>query len=278
MMMSRLFISYRRADSPGTVQGLFERLQKRLPRWTLFYDHKVLLPGEDFPDRIREEVTSSTVVLVIIGPRWLESLEQRRNQPGIDHVREEVRLALSAGNSVIPVLVENASMPKEADLIELPELKPILRLNSRLVRPDPDFDHDVEHLCAFLDVLGPGVGERTVLDGKYKILREVGRGGMGIVYEAEQLEPQRIVAVKMILEGMDTAKNILARFDSEKEALARMNHPNIAGVITSGSSPSGKPYFVMEFVRGEAITTYCDRKRLPPNDRLKLFRQVCSAV
>jgi serine/threonine protein kinase len=275
--MSSLFISYRRADSPGTVKNLFDRLKTRLPRWMLFYDHKNLTPGEDFPERLRQEVTSAKVVLVAIGPRWVESLKERRNRPEIDHVREEVRLALDAGNKVIPVLVENASMPKDADLIDFPELLPLLRHNGRLVRPDPDFDNDIERLAAFLDELGPGVGAGTVLAGKYKILREIGQGGMGVVYQAEQLQPRRAVAVKMILEGMDT-KEVLARFDSEKEALARMDHPNIARVIDSGSSPSGKPYFVMEFVKGEPITAYCDRKRLLPNDRLGLLRQVCSAV
>jgi serine/threonine protein kinase/WD40 repeat protein len=275
--MSRLFLSYRRADSPGTVKDLFDHLKRRLPRWTLFYDHKNLTPGEDFPERLRQEVTSAKVVLVVIGPRWVELLKERQNRPEIDHVREEVRLALNAGNKVIPVLVENAAMPKEADLIDFPDLLPLLRHNGRMVRPDPDFDNDIERLAAFLDELGPGAGAGTVLAGKYKILREIGQGGMGVVFEAEQLQPHRRVAVKMILEGMDT-KEVLARFDGEKEALARMDHPNIARVIDSGSSPSGKPYFVMEFVKGEAITAYCDRKKLTPNDRLNLFRLVCSAV
>ncbi len=275
--MSSLFLSYRRSDSPGTVKQLYESLRSRLPRWTLFYDHRAITPGEDFPERLRQEVTSARVVLVIIGPRWAGLLRERRNRPEVDHVREEVRLALQAGNIAIPVLVENASPPKEADLADFPELLPLLRLNGRAVRPDPDFDTDFERLAAFLDELGPGVGAGTVLAGKYKILGILGQGGMGIVYEAEQLQPRRRVAVKMVLEGMDT-KEVLARFDGEKEALARLNHPNIAGVIDSGSSPSGKPFFVMEFVKGEPITTYCDRKRLPPNERLKLFQDVCDAV
>jgi hypothetical protein len=255
--MSSLFLSYRRADCPGTVQSLFERLRQRLHRWTLFYDHKTLLPGEDFPDRLREEVTSARIVLVVIGPRWVELLKQRQGQPGVDHVREEVRLALGAGHTVIPVLVENAPMPAEADLAGCSDLVSLLRLNGRAVRPDPDFDTDVERLVAYLDQLGPGVGPGTVLAGKYKILREVSQGGMGVVYEAEQTTPHRTVAVKMILEGMDS-KEVLARFDAEKEALARMDHPNIARVIDAGSSPGGRPYFVMEFVKGEPITAYCD--------------------
>ncbi len=275
--MSSLFISYRRTDSPGAVKNIYDRLKSRLPRWTLFYDHKNLAPGEDFSERLKLEVSSAKVVLVMIGPRWVDRLELRLGGPGIDHVREELRLALVAGNIVIPVLVENALMPQESDFSLFPELLSLLRLNARSIRPDPDFDTDVERLAAYLDERGPAVGAGTVLAGKYKILREVGQGGMGVVYEAEQQQPRRRVAVKMILEGMDT-KEVLARFDGEKEALARMDHPNIAGVIDSGSSPSGRPYFVMDFVKGEPITAYCDRKRLIPNDRLNLFRLVCSAV
>jgi serine/threonine protein kinase len=275
--MSSLFLSYRRGDSSGTVKHLYERLKSRLPRWIVFYDHKILLPGEDLPERLRHEVTTAEVVLCVIGPRWVDLLRERQHWTEIDHVREEVRLALLAKHKVIPLLVEGASMPREADLAEFPELKSLCRLIGQAVRPDPDFDSDVERLAAYLDQLGPGVGAGSVLGGKYKILREVSQGGMGVVYEAEQQTPRRIVAVKMILEGMDT-KEVLARFDSEKEAVARMDHPNISRVIDSGSGPSGKPYFVMEFVRGEPITTYCDRKRLLPTDRLGLLRHVCSAV
>ncbi len=275
--MSSLFLSYRRDDCPGTVKHVFDRLKPRLPQWTLFYDHEVLLPGEVLSERLRDEVISADVVLCVIGPRWADLLKERRDRTEIDHVREEVRLALSARHTVIPLLVEKASMPKEADLADFPELKSLCRLIGQAVRPDPDFDTDIERLAAYLDQLGPGVGAGSILGGKYKVLREIGQGGMGVVYEAEQQKPRRIVAIKMVVEGMDT-KEVLARFDGEKEALARMDHPNIASVIDSGSSPSGKPYFVMELVRGEPITTYCDRKRLLLKGRLKLFRQVCSAV
>lgn len=178
--MSSLFISYRRVDSPGSVSRLQERLKARLPRWTLFYDHEKLKPGEDFPERLRQEVTSAAVVLIVIGPRWVESLKERLNQPGIDHVREETRLALQAGHKVIPVLAENASMPREADLAEFSELLPLLRINGRVVRPNPDFETDTERLAAFFDELGPGVGAGTILGGKYKILREIGQGAWAL--------------------------------------------------------------------------------------------------
>ncbi len=276
-LMSGLFVSYRRADSPGSVKALVERLAARLPQWQIFYDHVALKPGEDFPARLRHEITSAHVVLIVIGQNWVDELQERRQRPELDHVREEARLALHAGHRVIPILVDGASMPSEQDLANFPDLLPLLRLNARCVRPDPDFDTDLERLAAYLDACGPGVGPGTILAGKFKIIREIGQGGMGVVYLAEQQTPRRNVAVKMILEGMDT-REVLARFDGEKEALARMDHPHVARVIDSGSSPSGRPYCVMEYVPGEPITSYCDRKRLSPEHRLRLFGDVCEAV
>src|SRR5215831_6969643 len=93
--MPSLFISYRRSDSPDTVKLIYERLKKRLPRWEIFYDHESIPLGEEFPERLRAKVASATVVLVIIGPRWLEILHERKSA-AVDHVREEVRLALQS--------------------------------------------------------------------------------------------------------------------------------------------------------------------------------------
>jgi serine/threonine protein kinase len=101
---------------------------------------------------------------------------------------------------------------------------------------------------------------------------------MGTVYLAEQLRPvRRQVALKLIKPGMDS-RNVLARFESERQALALMEHPNIARVLDAGTASDGRPYFVMELVKGIPITEYCDNHRLDLNDRLALFRQVCSAV
>jgi serine/threonine protein kinase len=117
----------------------------------------------------------------------------------------------------------------------------------------------------------------TIL-GPYKLLEEIGEGGMGAVWMAEQLEPIcRRVAVKVIKEGMDS-KQVLARFEAERQALALMEHPNIARVLDAGRTPSGRPYFVMELVKGKPITTYCDDKRLGVRERLELFGDVCRAV
>ncbi len=114
--------------------------------------------------------------------------------------------------------------------------------------------------------------------GPYKILRQLGRGGMGAVYLAQQEKPiRRQVAIKIIKPGMDS-KEIIARFESEQQALALMNHPNIAQVHDAGETDKGYPYFVMEFVPGNPITGYCDNHRLTTQERLKLFEKVCDAV
>ena len=114
--------------------------------------------------------------------------------------------------------------------------------------------------------------------GRYKLLQELGEGGCGVVYMAEQEVPvRRRVALKVIKLGMDT-KAVIARFEAERQALAMMDHPNIAKVLDAGATDTGRPYFVMELVRGLPITTYCDQHNLPMLDRLNLFTQVCHAI
>jgi len=114
--------------------------------------------------------------------------------------------------------------------------------------------------------------------GRYHILRPVGEGGMGTVYLAEQREPiRRYVALKVIKLGMDT-NQVLARFANERQALAIMDHPNIARIFDAGATPKGRPYFVMEYIEGQPITQYCDRKRTTVSQRLALFLAVCRAV
>ena len=114
--------------------------------------------------------------------------------------------------------------------------------------------------------------------GPYKILQQIGEGGMAVVFLAEQTRPiQRKVALKIIKPGMDS-RQVIARFEAERQALAVMDHTNIAKVLEAGTTESGRPYFVMELVKGVPITRYCDEHHLTPRDRLKLFVQVCSAV
>src|SRR6266516_2400059 len=114
--------------------------------------------------------------------------------------------------------------------------------------------------------------------GRYKILESIGEGGYGTVFMAEQTTPvQRKVALKIIKAGMDT-RQVIARFEAERQALALMDHPNIAKVFDAGMTDAGRPYFVMELVKGVSIIKYCDEHHLPPRARLELFVQVCQAV
>jgi serine/threonine protein kinase/tetratricopeptide (TPR) repeat protein len=120
---------------------------------------------------------------------------------------------------------------------------------------------------------GPG----TVI-GPYKLLQKIGEGGMGAVFMAEQEKPvRRKVALKVIKPGMDTGL-VVARFEAERQALAIMDHPNIAHVLDAGATDTGRPFFVMELVKGIPITEYCDRNHLTPNERLTLFMPVCQAI
>src|SRR5438093_4348637 len=114
--------------------------------------------------------------------------------------------------------------------------------------------------------------------GRYKLLQKIGEGGCGVVFMAEQTEPvRRRVALKVIKLGMDT-RSVIARFEAERQALALMDHPNTARVLGVGATETGRPYFVMELVRGIKITEYCDQNKLSTDERLKLFTQVCHAI
>ena len=125
------------------------------------------------------------------------------------------------------------------------------------------------------DSIGEAPG--TVI-GPYQLVEQIGEGGFGIVFLAEQREPiRRQVALKVIKPGMDT-RQVIARFEAERQALAMMDHPNIARVFDAGTTNSGRPYFVMELVRGVPVTEYCDRERLTVPQRLDLFIHACRAV
>ncbi len=142
----------------------------------------------------------------------------------------------------------------------------------------------------FLEVKAAAINGRTieyqqpdsragvVIADRYKLLEQIGAGGMGEVWMADQLKPiKRRVAVKLIKAGMDS-RNVLSRFEAERQALAVMDHPNIAKVLDAGSTEEGRPYFVMELVKGVPITTFCDTRKLSPKARLELFVPVCQAI
>jgi eukaryotic-like serine/threonine-protein kinase len=145
-----------------------------------------------------------------------------------------------------------------ASFLESPALIPLATMTAAGHTPPPE---------------GPGA-----VIGPYKLLEPIGEGGMGVVYMAEQTQPvRRKVALKLIKPGMDS-RQVVARFDAERQALALMDHPNIARVLDAGTTGSGRPYFVMELVRGIPVTDYCDREQLSIPERVELFVLVCRAV
>jgi serine/threonine protein kinase len=158
----------------------------------------------------------------------------------------------------------------------------------------PDWRRRVERLLAaqvkndsFLETPAPEI--RPTVDqpitehpgtviGPYKLLEQIGEGGMSSVWLAQQTEPvKRLVAVKLIKAGMDS-RQVIARFGAERQALALMDHANIARILDAGATGAGRPYFVMDLVKGVPITRYCDEHRLTPRQRLELFLPVCQAV
>lgn len=164
----------------------------------------------------------------------------------------------------------------------------------RLGANDPDLCQRVERLLAAHGDAGsfmqaPAAGEATseyvpiqerpgMRLGPYKLLQQIGEGGMGVVFMAEQEEPvRRKVAVKIIKPGMDS-KQVVARFEAERQALSMMDHPNIARVLDAGTTPSGRPFFVMELVHGVPLVEFCDANKLATRERLTLFVAVCQAI
>jgi WD40 repeat protein/serine/threonine protein kinase len=144
------------------------------------------------------------------------------------------------------------------------------KVGSFLREADPEQDVTVDE--------PPRTERLGTLIGPYILLQQIGEGSFGVVFLAEQAQPvRRKVALKVLKPGMDTPQ-VVARFEAERQALAIMDHPNIAKVLDGGAAPSGRPYFVMELVRGVPITTFCDRNRLTPRQRLELFATVCQAV
>src|ERR1700733_14141859 len=128
--------------------------------------------------------------------------------------------------------------------------------------------------AAFTRTIGSSESNGGAVIGRYHLLQKIGEGGMGEVWLAEQKEPgRRRGALKLIKAGMDT-REVIARFESERQALALMDHPAIANGLDAGSTPQGAPYFVMEYVTGVPITTYCDTHKLTTRERLELFIRV----
>ena len=158
-----------------------------------------------------------------------------------------------------------------------PELRERVEALLRIRESEDDFLESPPFIDQPTIHVGLSEGPGTVI-GRYKLLERIGEGGMAVVYMAEQAEPiRRKVALKIIKLGMDT-KQVIARFEAERQALAMMDHANIAKVLDAGATETGRPYFVMELVQGVSVTEYCDKNNLTTKDRLALFIQVCHAV
>ncbi|MEM6468619.1 MAG: tetratricopeptide repeat protein [Planctomycetota bacterium] len=143
---------------------------------------------------------------------------------------------------------------------------------------DAAFGESSESLASTATFESPMMEGPGTIIGSYKLLQQLGAGGMGVVYMAEQSEPvRRKVALKIIKPGMDS-RQVIARFEAERQALALMDHHHIARVLDGGTTDSGRPYFAMELVKGIPLTQYCDKNRLTPRERLELFIPVCQAV
>jgi eukaryotic-like serine/threonine-protein kinase len=143
--------------------------------------------------------------------------------------------------------------------------------------PGPFMERPAPSLATDIDET-PSVERPGAMVGPYRLIEQIGEGGMGIVFVAEQVQPlRRHVALKVIKPGMDS-KQVVARFEAERQALALMDHPNIARVLDAGTTDAGRPFFVMELVRGIPISAFCDQARLVLRQRLELFVQVCRAV
>ncbi len=189
-----------------------------------------------------------------------------------------------SAKSIFLSALEIASAPARQEYIAAAcgENRPLFEEVQRLLDHQAQADSFLESpaagdaLAATVD--GPDEKQLGRQIGAYKIRELIGEGGMGAVYLAEQERPlRRKVALKVIKPGMDS-KAVLGRFEAERNALALMNHPNIAKVLDAGTTEEGRPYFVMELVNGIPITEYCDDQKLPIRERLRLFVDVCSAI
>ena len=182
------------------------------------------------------------------------------------HAAELAAEAMGLPDDLRQTLLDRACA---GDVALLQEVHQLLALGPGLM--------DFLALAPGTEALGsPGL-RRSGFFGRYRVLRLIGEGGMGCVYEAEQDHPRRSVALKVIKLGMDT-RQVIARFEVEREALGMMDHPNVAKVYDAGSTDTGRPFFSMELVSGVPLTEYCDANHLSVRERLELFEQVCRAV
>ncbi len=191
--------------------------------------------------------------------------DQQRDDEAIFHIARELTESTKRVDYLEQVC---AGKPELRERVE--RLLDMHENEQSLLKTNDAFDETVDQ-CVVHESAGQTIG-------RFKLLQEIGEGGFGVVFMAEQQRPvRRKVALKVIKPGMDT-KAVVARFEAERQALAMMDHPNIAKVLDGGTTESGRPYFVMELVKGVPINEFCDQQQLRPAERLELFVTVCQAV
>ncbi|MCH8146587.1 MAG: serine/threonine protein kinase, partial [Planctomycetes bacterium] len=201
--------------------------------------------------------------------RGVESICHEARQIGNPAERDAYLAKVCAGDDSMRARVEKL-LAAEAELgSPMPNSDETLKVPSRARSSTPS---------AETTVTTPLSEKPGAVIGRYKLLQRIGEGGFGSVWMADQREPvKRRVALKIIKLGMDT-KQVIARFEAERQALAMMDHPNIAKVLDAGSTETGRPYFVMEYIKGVPILEYCDTDKLDTKARLDLFTSVCHAI
>ncbi len=264
-----VFVSYSHADA-RLVYPELERL-KRLG-YNVWYDEGVS-PGSRWSDELALRIQNCSLFLVLVTPGVAKSV----------HCQDELNYVLEAERPVLAMHIAETELP--------PGIK--LRLGARQAifaykLSSQEIDRKLGEVFSTIGIAcdrESASSNTAVLDlkpgdnvGNFHLLEVLGEGGMGTVFLAEQREPvARRVALKVIKLGMDT-KEVLARFEAERQALSLLAHNNIATVYESGATSTGRPYFVMEYVAGKSITEYCDDKKLSFKQRIKLLKQACRGV
>src|SRR5258706_3651864 len=232
-------------------------------------DKREIAPAGNYAEDLMVAIQNCRVMLLICS----------RHSVGSMHVLREVERASHYQQPVLPIRLDDTELTGA--------LEYLISMAQRIDAFPPPISRHFEAIVAGVQsALGMAyaVPSRQRPDGRqkyvgpFRLIEPLGEGGMGAVFKAEQTSPvKRIVAIKLIKAGFDTAE-VIARFESERQALARMNHANIARVLDAGTGEQGRPYFVMEFVPGVPITQFADTHRLSIRARLKLFLQVCDAI
>jgi serine/threonine protein kinase len=264
-----VFVSHSSADAAAATELVNYLEDAGIGCWIAPRD---IPPGTDYSDQIMNGIEECPVMLLVFSRHVINS----------DPAKREIERGRNRNSTVLPVRLDQTPLTGG--------LEYLIAMSQWIDAYPPPLGRHLANVAAAVRVAlglartapGPGgraaKGQQPQYVGPYRLIEPIGEGGMGSVYKAEQLVPvKRIVAVKVIKLGLDSA-DVIARFESERQALARMTHPNIARVLDAGTDENGRPYFVMEYVPGMPITKFADVQKLSVRDRLELFVEVCDAI